>query len=172
MEVQRGPRLDLDVAQDTGGTGEPQSVLVSNAGEIRDRPGDQAQFFEKSLPVDVLFPLFEQNPAAGALSQAVAVENLVHSGVKLDAGPEGLFAEVGPLGDLDRLFLVDELHGRHGRDLILAGSMAAMDKEAADDLSNGGSAEIINPSAAKFQDLNRSFRHVARTDPERGASAP
>src|SRR5579872_2865320 len=88
-------RFHLDVAENPGGAGQAQVVLVPNPCEVSDWTGDQPQLFKQALRADVFLPLLDDHSTAGTLPQPVTVENPVHARIELDARIERLFPQVG-----------------------------------------------------------------------------
>src|SRR5262249_48481718 len=115
-------RLDGAVAVDLTLAGQPHLLLVADAGQHRLGVGGEVDLLHQGLGAEVLHAFFDEHPAGAAQPVAHAVEHVhdrveraEHGAVDGDAGLAGLFAQVGPLGNFDFLFLIDKDYLGHGK---------------------------------------------------------
>ena len=131
--VEFGLRVHLDVTFHAGLAGQANFIFMTDTEEAH----SYAEAFLNARLREMLHAVFDVHAALTAVTEAVTVEVLRHTGIELDAMFHGNLAEVRSTLTLDFLLFADEFYGRHG-DLFFdgrtpvrrAGNLAALEIRA------------------------------------------
>jgi hypothetical protein len=116
VEVARGLGFDLDVAFDLALAGESHFVFVANVS--KERFGVSAELrgevLDKPRRRDVVFAVFDVDPARATHAETLTVQVLVDALVEFHASLASGSPKVCTLRNVDGFFLFDERDLRHG----------------------------------------------------------